>query len=317
LSLLTWNADSVTLAWTEPTDPDDTVHAYDLYRYSATESTALVARILSPTLSYADYSVISGVTYTYTVVALDTSFNQSVPSNPIAGKPEQRLVEATFNVTVPTFTPAGSAICIPGDNPKVMGSTWTPNTLPMTQIDATHWKRTVIVADGTQLQYKYTRCSSWNVVEWWGDIVSTANRHITINYGTDGHMAINDTVGNWRDPLVIDQAPRPGATGVAHTAVITTTWSRPIDPASLTGIAVATASGPLAGATEFISSTASYLTVFTPTLPLPGTTVTVTLGTTIAGSDNEGATLQQPVVWSFDVVKYMIRLIQVFQHFTW
>jgi hypothetical protein len=317
LSLANWNVDSLTLAWTEATDPDDTVHAYDLYRYSATAPNARIARILSPTLSYADYSVFSGVTYTYTVIALDTSFNPSAPSNPIAGKPEQRLVEATFNVTVPAFTPAGASLCIPGDNPKVMGSTWNPSTLPMTQVDATHWTKTIIVADGTQLQYKYTRCSSWNVVEWWGDIVSTNNRHITINYGADGHMAINDTVYNWRDPLVIDQGPLPGATGVAHAAVITTTWSRPIDPTSLTGIGVSTANEPLAGATDFISSTAGYLTVFTPTLLLPGATVTVTLGAAIKGSDNEGATLQVPVVWSFDVAKYIVRFVQVFKNFTW
>jgi glycosidase len=302
LSLANWNVDSLTLAWTEPTDPDDTVRAYDLYRYSATEPNAIVSRILSPTLVYTDYTVFSGVTYTYTVVALDTSFNPSVPSNPIAGKPEQRLVEVTFNVTVPDFTPAGSALCIPGDNAKIMGSTWTPSTLPMTQVDATHWTKVISATDGTQLQYKYTRCSSWNVVEWWGDIVSTANRHTTLNYGVDGHMVISDTIYNWRDPIVIAKSPLPGTTGLWSNTVITASWSRPLNPTSLpANFKLASASETVPGTTGFISSTTGYVSVFTPTSVLLGGTYTATLGTGIIGSDNEGAGLQQAVAWNFTV----------------
>lgn len=300
LSLANWNVDSLALAWTAPAAPD--VYAYDLYRYSATESNAVVARIMSPTLVYTDYTVFSGVPYTYTVVALDTSFNPSAPSNAISGTPEQRFVEVTFSLTVPSFTPPGSAICIPGDNAKIMGSTWNPGTLPMTQVDATHWTKVITATDGTQLQYKYTRCSSWDVVEWWGDIVSTNNRHTTLNYGLDGHMVISDTVYNWRDPIVLDKSPLPGTVGVRSNTIITASWSRPLNPSSLpASFKLASALGPVAGTTGFISSTAGYMSVFTPTSVLLGGTYTATLGTGITGSDNEGAKLQQAVAWNFTV----------------
>ena len=307
LRLANWNVDSLTLAWDAPAAPD--VYAYDLYRSSAAQPVGVVARILSPTLVYTDYGVISGLTYTYTVKALDTSFNASSASNSVVGTPQQRFVTVTFNVTVPAFTPAGDTICIPGDNARLMGSTWTPSTLPMTKVDATHWTETVTVADGTHLQYKYTRCTSWNVVEWWGSITGTANRQLDINYGVNGIQTVNDDVANWRDPIVIDKSPLPGATGVAHTAVITASWSRPIEPATLVaGFKVASAKGPVAGTTGFISSTYGYVSVFTPTKPLVGTLITATLGTGIVGISNDGATLQQPVTWSFSVSPYKFYL---------
>ncbi len=307
LRLANWNVDSLTLAWDAPTASD--VYAYDLYRSSAAQSAGVVARVMSPTFVYTDYGVISGLTYTYTVKALDTSFNASSDSNSVAGTPQQRFVTVTFNVTVPTFTPPGDTICIPGDNARLMGSTWTPSTLPMTKVDATHWTETVTVADGTHLQYKYTRCTSWNVVEWWGSITGTANRQLDINYGATGIQTVNDDVANWRDPIVIDTSPLPGATGVAHTAVITASWSRPIEPATLVaGFKVATANGPVAGTTGFISSTYGYVSVFTPTAPLPGMVFTATLGTGIVGISNDGATLQQPVTWSFSVSPYKFYL---------
>ena len=77
------------------------------------------------------------------------------------------------------------------------------------------YQKTANVQDGLHLQYKYTRCNSWNVVEWWGAIVGTANRQLDINYGTNGNQVVNDAVGNWRDPLVVDEGPLPGATNVS------------------------------------------------------------------------------------------------------
>ena len=298
LSLANWSVDALALMWTAPAALD--VYAYDLYRYSATQPNIVVARIMSPTRVYTDYTVFSGRTYTYTVKALDTSFNPSPLSNAISGMPEQRFVEVTFSLTVPSFTPAGATICIPGDSAKIMGGAWNPGSLPMTQVDATHWTKQITATDGTQLYYKYTRCASWDVVEWWGDIVSTNNRHTTLNYGLDGKMVVSDTVYNWRDPIVIAKGPLPGATGIRNSAVITASWSRPLDPNSLpANFNLASASGPVAGTTSFISSTAGYVSAFTPASVLLGGVYTATLGTGIAGSDNEGAKLQQAVAWNF------------------
>jgi hypothetical protein len=84
LRLTHWDVDHLALAWDAPVAPD--VYAYDLYRTTATQPNAAVARILSPTLVYTDETVSTGLTYTYTVVALDTSFNGSLPSNARPGR---------------------------------------------------------------------------------------------------------------------------------------------------------------------------------------------------------------------------------------
>jgi hypothetical protein len=93
---------------------------------------------------------------------------------------------------------------------------------------------TLQILDGTALEYKYTR-GTWDMVEWWGSIVSTANRHVTISYGLTGTQLVDDTatdygsgsddhkaVQYWRDPLVV------AATGGATGAVVT--FERNIQP---------------------------------------------------------------------------------------
>ena len=51
--------------------------------------------------------------------------------------------------------------------------------MPITQLDATTWAYTVTLGEDTVLQYKYTR-GSWDMVENWGTLVGTENRHLTV-----------------------------------------------------------------------------------------------------------------------------------------
>jgi hypothetical protein len=205
-------------------------------------------------------------------------------------------------LTVPVFTPADATVCIPGDNAKIMGSTWTPSTLPMTQVDATHWTKTIVANDGTRLQYKYTRCASWDVVEWWGEITGTANRSLTIEYGTNGIQAVNDTVENWRDPLVIATSPSSGTVALPDT-LVWATWSRALDESTVNAstFQLTSPTGPVVGTVSYISETDHYQTVFSPTQVLTrGTYYTATLSTVIEGVDNDGVRLQRQVVWNFE-----------------
>ena len=50
---------------------------------------------------YTDTAVTAGSTYTYTVQAVDTSFNVSEPSDPITLTAELSMVDATWRVLVP------------------------------------------------------------------------------------------------------------------------------------------------------------------------------------------------------------------------
>lgn len=314
LRLAHWDIDHLTLAWDAPADPD--VYAYDLYRSDSGHTAAVIGRILSPTLVYTDSAVTTGILYTYTVQALDTSFNRSTHSNAVSGMPQQRLVTVTLNVTVPTFTPAGATICIPGDSSKIMGSSWDPSTLPMAQVDATHWQKVLVVPDGTRFQYKYTRCASWDVVEWWRlsdteHIESTENRALTVEYGTDGNQVVNDTVWNWRDPLVVAYNPANGAAGVAVSSVVTATWSRPLAASTVTtaSVRLVSATGTVVGTATYISQTDRYETVFTPAAGLRGTTrYTATLTTDLMGANNDSVKLQQPFSWSFTTGNWIMYL---------
>lgn len=52
--------------------------------------------------------------------------------------------------------------------------------------------------EGSRIQYKYTR-GSWDTVEEDTACGEVDNRTVTVAYGVDGTMTIQDTVLNWRD----------------------------------------------------------------------------------------------------------------------
>jgi hypothetical protein len=182
------------------------------------------------------------------------------------------------------------------------------------------WTRVITLPDGQPFQYKYSR-GNWDVVEWWGEIVSVANRQGTADYGTDGTQLIADTVHYWRDPLVISHGPAADSTGVDPAVVITTTLSRFLDPASLTAENLLVTSGvstPTLDIDYYHHGVMTATTIIlTPQTELgTGTVYTVTLGTGIQGmqSDNEGVTLQRPYVWSFQTELVKIYMPLVFKN---
>jgi uncharacterized repeat protein (TIGR01451 family) len=175
----------------------------------------------------------------------------------------------------------------------------------MDRISATTWAKTLTLPDGQAIQYKYTR-GNWNVVEWWGPIVSVFNRQATVNYGSNGTQIISDTVPYWRDPLVIDHEPAGGAAGVEPSAVLSATLSRYLDPVSIASDNLLLRSETSTPTLEigFYHHTAITATTIamTPTAMLQEATLyTMTLGTGLKGTqaDNEGIALQRPYAWQF------------------
>ncbi|MGC9394137.1 MAG: alpha-amylase family glycosyl hydrolase [Anaerolineae bacterium] len=234
LSVVHWGTDHVTVQW-DPVSADD-LAGYDLYRYAEGEAQAsFLARVMEPTTIYTDTDVVVNTTYTYTVQAFDMALNKSDFSNPASGTAEAREVEVRFRVTIPPFTPPDDTIYIAGDNATYLGASWNPSAMPITRLDATTWAYTVTIPEETALQYKFTR-GSWDVVENWGELVGEANRHLTVAYGSDGVMLVEDIVYNWRDPLVVDHYPAAGATTWDTAEPIWALISRPIDPARVTDV---------------------------------------------------------------------------------
>ena len=302
-----WGTDHISLAWDPVADSD--LYAYDLYRYSDQQTPgdmAPIGRVLAPTTVYTDEAVIGGHTYTYTVKALDTSFNASGSSNAAVGQAIPRQVELRFFATVPDFTPASDTVYIAGDNAAAFGAAWNPGAQPITQLSATQWMYTVTIGEGTALLYKYTR-GSWDVVENWGSLVGVANRQLTTAYGATGIMTVTDTVYNWRDPIVMSHFPANNATQFNAAQPITVAFNRMLNTTFITAatfiVSNTTQGVAYPGSFSFGQHLpAPYITgtvvSFTPDAPLPGGQYQVRL--LAAGYVDEGP-MQQNYEWTFSV----------------
>jgi len=300
-----WGVDHITLAWDAATAPD--LYAYDLYRWGEGQSFAekvKIARIVAPTTAYRDESVSTNRTYTYTVQALDTSFNRSGFSAPASGRAEQRAVALTFNVTVPAFTPAADTVYIAGDNATVFGASWNPGHQAMTRVDATHWTITLTAPEDSKLQYKYAR-GTWDQVEKWGWLTGFANRAITVTYGITGAMTANDVVYNWRDPLVVAVNPPNGATSFSPGGPITAAFSRGLAPATVNATTVLVNDGAVIGTVGYVSPTV----YFTPTAPLdPHGYYRVRLTSGIKDAE-DNIPLQREYTWEFGWQRLYLPLV--------
>jgi glycosidase len=302
LRVTRWGADHIALAW-DPVAAAD-LYAYDLYRAGPCEGVEppgpVLARVLSPTTRYTDTAVQTGCLYTYTVRALDTSFNRSGFSNPAAARAEARWVTVTFVVTVPAFTPSGDTVYIAGDRADVFGASWNPSARALTRAGVNRWTVTLRMPEDERREYKYTR-GSWDRVEKWGPITGFANRVVTPTWGTDGTMTVTDVVYNWRDPLVVAVSPAPGATSFNPSGPITATFNRALNPATVTTETVRVNGGAVTGTVGYISPTAgiSATVLFTPAVPLdPRGFYRVQLTTGLRDAE-DGVPLQREFVWEF------------------
>ena len=301
LHVTDWAASFIAIAWTAPADVD--VAEYAIYRSEDGGAFGLLATIAATSTAYTDESVSSGTIYSYRVTALDPSLNESDPSNEVSQVAEPKLVDVTFQVRVPASTPEGETVFIPG-NIDLLGP-WNPGKQPMTDIGDGMWAVTLQILDGTSLEYKYTR-GTWDKVEWWGSIVSTANRHVTIAYGLNGEQLVDDTatdygsgsddhkaVQYWRDPLVVN------ASGGVAGAVIT--FERNIQPELAdysTSVAVKLGATTIAGTT---AETADGVLTWTPGAALAAGTYDVTVFHVKSQLVDDTMLMQVPYTFSFVV----------------
>lgn len=305
------SATQIGLAWTAPADTD--IDHYEVWRDST-----LLAMVDAPTTSYTDFNVTSGISYTYKVKAVDTSFNRSPFSNSVTVVAEQREVTVTFRVRVPEETPANDVVYIAGNNADVFNAQWNPSAQPMTEVAPNIWEWTTTALEGTELQYKYTR-GAWDRVEWWGTILGLSNRSVTISYGTNGVYVVDNTavdwgsgndsdkaVQSWRDPLVASISPANAAFNT--TGPISVTWSRPVTAtAALSSVlTLRNSNGTIIPGTVTASGNATF--IFTPAAPLPDGVYTVTANNVKRTDINEPVPMQAPFVWSFRVGPFKIYL---------
>jgi hypothetical protein len=185
--------DHITLRW-DPVEAPDLLGYQVLRAANAAGTFQAIGTTSDPV--FADTSVEAGVGYAYAVVAEDTSYNQSAPSQPIEVDAARRDVAVTFRVTVPDYTPATDTIHLAGDFQQ-----WDPGATPMTRVDDTTWEFTVPFEDGSIIEYKYTR-GSWDAVEKDAGCGEIPNRRLEVTFDDDGGQVVEDIVAKWRD---IDQ----------------------------------------------------------------------------------------------------------------
>src|SRR6266540_1221828 len=184
---------SIDIAW-DAVSGDSTLYGYEVLRDGK-----LVARLTGT--SYSDGDVTEGQTYSYSVRAVDTSFNRSPASAPVSATAQQRIVDVTFEVTVPSSTDGtGRTVHIAGTLSRLQGGLpdWNPGAVVLTRDDATHWHITLHGYEGTQLEYKYA-LGDWEHVEKDGACGEIPNRTLTLAYGASGTQTVSDTVLNWRN----------------------------------------------------------------------------------------------------------------------
>ena len=289
---------SISLGWDAHPNTDGDLYAFRVYRGPVGGPYTQIAQLVNPAAtSYVDTAVTAGQTYEYYVTAVDTSLNESLPSNLVSATAENLIVAVTFRVTVPNFTPDDTPVYLVGGFGVAGYPNWDPGapSMAMTETSPGVWEITLNILDGSQIQYKYTR-GSWDMVEKQADgFAEVDNRPLTVDYGTDGTQLVEDTVANWRDRIVVSHTPANGATGVAPNAVVTATWNKWLPTPPPGTFTVTGPGGAVSGAFTWDNDTKT--TTFTPAAPLADGEYTVTISGNNDGGDNQFV----PVTFTFTV----------------
>ncbi|MFW5748225.1 MAG: alpha-amylase family glycosyl hydrolase [Chloroflexota bacterium] len=291
------SASSVSLAWDVHPNTDGDLFGFRIYREEVGGSGfSLVGSVNDATATtFTDTGVANGTEYNYYLTAVDTSLNESAPSNTVNVMAEMRLVDVTFRVTVPAGSPG--SVYVAGSFGSFAGSpypNWDPAGIVLTEVSPDVWEVTLQILDGTNLAYKFTR-GDWERVEKGPNDEELGDRQLLVDYGTTGTQLAEHTVDNWRDPYVTAFSPADDATDVPNDTTITVTWNIEM-PATLSGFSVTGPGGAVSGTLSYDDTTLTH--TFTPDAPLAGGTHTVQIS---GSSDAAGDQQRVPTTFSFDV----------------
>jgi glycosidase len=300
LRVTNWSSNFITIAWDKVSDGAQ----YRVYRSTVAgkyDYNNPIAKVDGSTLTYTDNTVGAGTVYYYVVRAYDAALNPSVNSNEVSHKTEPKVVAVTFRVKVPAETPAADTVYLVGSIDAL--GPWNPGKQPMVNKGNGVWEFTLDILDGTVLDYKYTR-GSWEKVEWWGSIVSTANRRVVISYGANGTQLVDNTAtdwGNgaddtkavqaWRDPLV--------ATATGNASNVAVNFAQNIQTGSVANTITVTLNGN--AVTGTVAANGSKTLVWTPGAPLGPGTYTVTVNNVKSDLAGDSVPMQAPYTFTFTI----------------
>lgn len=274
----------LTIAWDASVSTD--VAFYRVYR----DGTLIATTADETILTFSDETVVDGTTYAYMVTAVDEGYNESAPSSTLSVKAENVLIDVTFRVTVPGFTPSADDVYIVGD--QAVWGPWDPDLVRMTKTATPNvWEWTGKFATNTNVTFKFTR-GSWDKVQKAADGAGEVEFKETIGYTPTRALTLDVTVLNWRDPIVTAYSPENGANVFADSP-ISITWNR---GTGVTAFSVTSGGVPLVG--TYAEDTTTNTVTFTPTVPMSLGTVNVS----VSGFSVDSVTQFYPVNFAFNVI---------------
>ncbi|MCA0987105.1 alpha amylase N-terminal ig-like domain-containing protein [Guptibacillus algicola] len=173
-------------------------------------------------VSYTDFAVENGKTYEYRVVAYDQSGNKTV-SNAVSITPDIVMVDVTFKVHAPDYTPLSAKVTMPGSQNGWSTSAWEMSRNGAVSPD---WELTKTFPEGTVLTYKYAKGESWDQegladhtrsdktdddVSYYGYGAIGTDLSVTVTNQGGNKMVVEDEILRWIDMPVVVNSPENGA----------------------------------------------------------------------------------------------------------
>ena len=189
-------ATSIALTWSASDSTD--VYRYDVYR-SVTDGGeyAKIGSEPKGSTGYTDTGLQTGTRYYYVVRAVDEAANESANSVQASAIPSARDVAVTFEVAVPSGTPADRSVYIVGNQPQICN--WcNPHTTALAKGTDGMWRATITFVEGTLISYKYT-LGTWENVEKDASCGEIGDRALRVVAGPTGTQRVENTVQNWRN----------------------------------------------------------------------------------------------------------------------
>ncbi|TLS35605.1 amylopullulanase [Pseudalkalibacillus caeni] len=192
-----------------------------------------IIKLLSDTTatSYTDHAVENGTEYTYRVKVFDQAGN-TVTSNTVAVTPDIVMVEVTFKVHAPEYTPLNTKITMPGDQNGWSTSAWEMSRNGAVTPD---WEITKEFPEGTTITYKYVKGESWDQeglpdhtrndvsdddISYYGYGAPGTDLKVTVTNQGNNKMVVNDEILRWIDQPVVITSPANNSTVNADTVTV-------------------------------------------------------------------------------------------------
>ena len=190
--------------------------------YEIVRNGVVVARIQDKSIvSYKDTDVKNKTKYNYEIIAY-TNGGNAIKSNSVSVTPDLVMVEVTFKLHAPSYTPLDATITMPG----VMNG-WDVNSWEMSRNGAVtaDWTYTISVLEGETIEYKYVKGGEWNqeaLMNYSNPKAANqskygcttgegGNEKITVVNQGDGKMLVENEVVRWKDMPVVVLDPSNGS----------------------------------------------------------------------------------------------------------